>query len=58
MLDLIQLELNEANIKLLRLDGSITRSDERDALCKKFNTDSEISVFLMTITAGGVGLNL
>ena len=42
----------------MRLDGSITRADERDALCKKFNKDESITVFLMTITAGGVGLNL
>ena len=58
MLDLIQLELKEANIKLLRLDGSITKTNEREALCNKFNRDPTITVFLMTISAGGVGLNL
>lgn len=45
------------NINFLYLDGS-TKTQERLALLEKFNNDKNISVFLISLKAGGVGLNL
>lgn len=45
------------NINFLYLDGS-TKTQECLALVEKFNNDKNISVFLISLKAGGVGLNL
>jgi len=55
MLDLIEPALNEAGITWCRLDGS-TR--DRASVVEKFQSDASISAFLISLKAGGVGLNL
>ena len=54
MLDLIETELNERFIEFTRLDGS-TR--DRDAPVQEFQRGA-VPVFLISLRAGGVGLNL
>ncbi|UKZ73984.1 hypothetical protein TrVFT333_001638 [Trichoderma virens FT-333] len=56
-LDLIELALKEANIKFTRLDGSMTRQ-ARTVAMDNFREDRSIHVILVSITAGGLGLNL
>lgn len=55
MLDLVGTALTEREIPYCRLDGS-TR--DRQAVVEKFQTDAAIPVFLISLKAGGVGLNL
>ena len=57
MFPLIQKELEKRNIKYFKLIGS-TKVDERIEMVEKFNTDKEIKVFLISLKAGGTGLNL
>ncbi|WP_375316829.1 DEAD/DEAH box helicase [Spiroplasma endosymbiont of Virgichneumon dumeticola] len=45
------------NINFLYLDGS-TKTQSRLAMVEEFNNDKNISVFLISLKAGGVGLNL
>ena len=54
MLDLISTELQSANIDFIKLTG---RTRNRDALVEQFQT-GEVPVFLISLKAGGVGLNL
>jgi SNF2 family DNA or RNA helicase len=56
-LDLIELALKEENILFTRLDGSMTRQ-ARTAAMDKFREDNSIQVILVSIMAGGLGLNL
>jgi len=56
-LDLIQLALSENGIKYTRLDGKMSRT-ARGAALDAFRDDSSIIVILVSITAGGLGLNL
>ncbi len=56
-LDLIQLALNENNIKYTRLDGKMSRT-ARGAALDSFREDPSILVILVSISAGGLGLNL
>lgn len=44
------------NMKYLYLDGN-TKSEDRMALCRKFNT-GDANIFLISLKAGGTGLNL
>ena len=53
----IEKNLEEVGINYIYLDGSIG-SKERGELVKRFNEDPLISVFLISLKAGGVGLNL
>lgn len=55
MLDLISGSLDELSISHCRLDGS-TRN--REEVVERFQTDATIPVFLISLKAGGVGLNL
>ncbi|NBS52829.1 MAG: hypothetical protein EBS96_09500 [Spartobacteria bacterium] len=55
MLDLIAPALDEDGITWCRLDGS-TR--DRSAVVERFQSDSSIAVFLISLKAGGTGLNL
>ncbi|KAF9186801.1 hypothetical protein BGZ50_002271 [Haplosporangium sp. Z 11] len=57
MLDLIEDGLRENQIKFTRLDGTMQRSDRTTALTD-FKDKPEISVILISLKAGGVGLNL
>jgi SNF2 family DNA or RNA helicase len=56
-LDLIQLALTENSIKYTRLDGKMSRT-ARGAALDAFRDDPSILVILVSISAGGLGLNL
>ena len=53
----IEDELNIKDISYLYLDGGTSAKDRVERV-KKFNEDSNIKVFLISLKAGGVGLNL
>ena len=56
-LDLIQIALEDNNIRYVRLDGRMSRKN-RNASLDAFRDDPEVCVILISITAGGLGLNL
>ncbi|KAJ1936911.1 DNA repair protein rad16, partial [Linderina pennispora] len=56
-LDLIQWRLNRAGFSVCRLDGRMSPV-QRDAVIKTFMTRPEYTVFLVSLKAGGVALNL
>ena len=55
MMNIMEKDLKESKIKYLRLDGS---TQNRQQLVDEFNTNDNIKVFLISLKAGGVGLNL
>ncbi|MEO5910627.1 MAG: DEAD/DEAH box helicase [Pelobium sp.] len=55
MLDLIKIELKKQNIPFSYLTGS---TKNREEVVNEFQADPEIRVFLMSMKAGGIGLNL
>lgn len=57
MLDLVKKRLEADNVKYVYLDGS-TPAKERGNLVEQFQTDESIQIFLISLKAGGVGLNL
>ena len=57
MFEFIEEELNKNNIKYFKLTGA-TKVEERIDLVNKFNEDKDIKVFLISLKAGGTGLNL
>ena len=57
MFDIIEKELKNKDIKYFKLTGN-TKVDERINLVDNFNTDPDIKVFLISLKAGGTGLNL
>ncbi|RPA76893.1 hypothetical protein BJ508DRAFT_417390 [Ascobolus immersus RN42] len=57
MLYLIQIALKEQEIEFVQLDGSLNLAQREDVL-RKFATDGKVTVLLMTIGSGSVGLNL
>lgn len=57
MLSLIADELRRSNIKFCYLDGSTAQS-QRQKQVEQFQTQPEIKLFLISLKAGGVGLNL
>ncbi|KAF7509219.1 hypothetical protein GJ744_008279 [Endocarpon pusillum] len=56
-LDMVQRQLGVAGINFARLDGSMS-SSVRGSAIRSFQTDHEITVFLVSITCGGLGLDL
>jgi SNF2 family DNA or RNA helicase len=56
-LDLIEIALNDNKIRHCRLDGKMSRP-ARSAALEVFKNDPLITVMLVSITAGGLGLNL
>ncbi|KAF9961975.1 DNA repair protein rad16 [Mortierella alpina] len=56
-LDLIKWRLEKAGFKCVKLDGHMTPY-QRDASIKKFSDDPTVTVFLISLKAGGVALNL
>lgn len=56
-LDLISPELSRASIPFLRFDGAMTQK-ARAAVLTEFDTSSKGIVLLLSLRAGGVGLNL
>jgi DNA repair protein RAD5 len=57
MLDLCEVPLRMANLSFVRLDGTMTPK-AREAVLHKFKTDAQVGIFLISLKAGGVGLNL
>lgn len=57
MFDILEEELKKENIKYFKLTGQ-TKVTERIELVDEFNENSEIKVFLISLKAGGTGLNL
>ncbi len=55
MLAILKKEMDERKIKYTYLDGS---TKDRQDVVRKFNKDHTIPVFLMSLKAGGTGLNL
>lgn len=56
-LDLIELALQDAGISFTRLDGKMSRIQRTQAM-DLFRDDPTVHVILVSITAGGLGLNL
>lgn len=57
MFPIIEKELDKRDIKHFKLTGS-TKVDERLELVDDFNENNKIKVFLISLKAGGTGLNL
>ncbi|GAA5906029.1 hypothetical protein JCM5296_005686 [Sporobolomyces johnsonii] len=57
VLDILEVVLDTMGIKYLKLTGQ-TNVTERQGLCDAYNNDPEITVFLLSTRAGGLGLNL
>ena len=57
MFEIIEKELKNEQIRYLKLTGS-TKVDERIRMVDEFNQNSEIQFFLISLKAGGTGLNL
>lgn len=57
MFEIMEKELKQRDINYFKLTGS-TKVDERIELVDKFNENPEIKVFLISLKAGGTGLNL
>jgi SNF2 family DNA or RNA helicase len=55
MLDIFEKDLKEKDITYVRLDGS---TKKRQEVVDEFNENPKIKVFLISLKAGGVGLNL
>ena len=55
LLNLIEPHLKQKEIQFVRLDGS---TKDRQTVVNKFKSDKQCSVFLSSLKAGGVGLNL
>lgn len=57
MFEILEQELKNKNINYFKLTGA-TKVDERIKLVDEFNTNPEVKVFLISLKAGGTGLNL
>ena len=57
MLEIIEDELKKQEIRYLKLTGQ-TKVGDRIKLVDEFNENEEIKVFLISLKAGGTGLNL
>lgn len=57
VLDNIGAELDKSEIKYFHLDGS-TKPKERIKMVDEFNSSNDVNVFLISLKAGGTGLNL
>ena len=57
MFEIIEKELKKRNIKYFKLTGA-TKVDERMEMVDEFNENSNIKLFLISLKAGGTGLNL
>lgn len=55
LLDLVEPHLNDRSLAFERLDGSTNNRQER---IDRFQTDPTVPIFLISLKAGGVGLNL
>ena len=57
MFEIIEEELKKLDIKYFKLTGS-TKVDERIKMVDEFNESKEVKLFLISLKAGGTGLNL
>ena len=57
MLDLCEFRLEQTGVKCVRLHGGMSL-EARDKAINTFTNDPSVNVFLMTLKAGGVALNL
>ena len=57
MFEILEEELRTRKIKYFELTGS-TKVEERISLVEEFNKNTEIKIFLVSLKAGGTGLNL
>jgi non-specific serine/threonine protein kinase len=57
MLALIKEKLNQLGVKYVYFDGS-TSAPDREKAIQSFQNDSSVRVFLISLKAGGLGLNL
>jgi len=57
LLDLVETRLKDARMDFLRLDGS-TPAAQRTRLIERFQAPSGPSIFLVSLKAGGAGINL
>ncbi|MFP4401680.1 MAG: SNF2-related protein [Candidatus Nanoarchaeia archaeon] len=55
MMNIMEKDLKEKKVNYLRLDGS---TQNRQQLVDEFNSNEDVKVFLISLKAGGVGLNL
>lgn len=55
MLDLIKEWLNSTDVRYVNLDGS---TKNRQEIVDRFNSDPDVRLFLISLKAGGTGLNL
>lgn len=55
--EILEKELDKNNIKYFKLTGQ-TKVDTRVNMVDEFNKSSEVPVFLVSLKAGGIGLNL
>lgn len=56
-LDILQIPLSRSKIPFVRLDGTLNQQ-QREKVIRQFSEDSNILVLLMSLKAGGVGINL
>lgn len=57
MLNLVECALNQSGFRYERLDGTMSLA-ARDKAVKEFNTNPEVTVMLMSLKAGNLGLNM
>lgn len=57
MLDLVEIALEKSGIRFVRLDGRMQRKD-REIAVENFKNDRGVSVCLISLKVGGIGLNL
>ncbi|KAF8519338.1 RAD26-like SNF2 family DNA-dependent ATPase [Hysterangium stoloniferum] len=57
LLEMLEQRLKESFMEYRKLDGSVKQAD-RMTVVDQFNDDPDVFVFLISIMAGGVGLNL
>ena len=57
LFDIIEPLMKERRIKYVRLDGSV-KPDDRQSIIDEFDKNDDIHCFLISLKAGGVGLNL
>ena len=57
MFEIIEKELKKRNINYFKLTGA-TKVDERMKMVDEFNENSNVKLFLISLKAGGTGLNL
>ncbi|CDS10310.1 hypothetical protein LRAMOSA02986 [Lichtheimia ramosa] len=57
LLDILERVMDTLQLRFLRLDGA-TKMEDRQVLIDQFNEDQEITVFLLSTKAGGMGINL